>query len=199
MDSKELSELVRQVRELEAAMGDGRKKPAPEEAAPRQFKRRGIYTARAIAAGETIERKDVHFKAPSNKQSTMALWHRIEGSTVKQELEEGILVTLGEVWGVSMGHAMRSGILARKIAPEYEVTYLMKAYEDGQDYVRDQGFRVVSISIDDDSDETVIKACKEIQPELLICDLIKTPYTELFDYCRAVDIRTIVFDTKGFL
>ena len=113
----------------------------------------------------------------------------------------GILfrVDAGRVWGVSMGHAMRSSILARKLASEHEITYLMKAYEDGLEYVRGQGFKVVTIPVDDDSDEIVIDACKTIKPEILVCDLINTPYITLFDYCRNENVRTAVFDTKGFL
>ena len=94
MDPADLSELVRQIRELEDAMGDGRKVPAVEEAAPRRFKRRGVYTARPMKTGEVIERKDVHFKAPSHEQSTMDLWSRIEGAALSYDLEEGTLVKL---------------------------------------------------------------------------------------------------------
>ena len=57
--------MVRQVREVEAALGDGRKLgPAPEEHEMFDKARRSLVTARAIARGTRIERDMLTIKRP---------------------------------------------------------------------------------------------------------------------------------------
>ncbi len=97
MDPSELSELVRQIRDLELALGHGRKEPAVEEAAPRQFKRRGVYVARDMKAGEKISRDDVLFLAPSKEKSTMSLWPYFESAQLNCDLAVGEIITLDKV------------------------------------------------------------------------------------------------------
>lgn len=65
IEPAELRELVRQVREVEAALGDGRKLgPAPEEMEMHQKARRSLVAARAIPKGARIERDMVTIKRP---------------------------------------------------------------------------------------------------------------------------------------
>ncbi|WP_419783705.1 glycosyltransferase [Maridesulfovibrio sp.] len=85
--------------------------------------------------------------------------------------------------------------MAQELRKEHEVIYVMKPYADGQKFIRDHGFDVVSLP--EDSDDALIDICNDFQPERLICDLIETPYSLLFDYCRSHSILSIVFDTKG--
>ncbi|WP_419779736.1 N-acetylneuraminate synthase family protein [Maridesulfovibrio sp.] len=97
MDPAELSELKHQIRELESALGHGRKEPAEEEIPPRLFKRRGVYAARNMKRGESITRKDVHFLAPSSVDSTMYLWTDIKSSQLKCDIAKGEIITLDKV------------------------------------------------------------------------------------------------------
>jgi len=61
----ELRELVRQIREVEAALGDGLKLgPAPEEEEMHQKARRSLIAARAIPRGARIERSMIAIKRP---------------------------------------------------------------------------------------------------------------------------------------
>ncbi len=94
-----------------------------------------------------------------------------------------------------MGHAVRSLILARELGEKKHITYLMKPYAEGQQFIKDHGFDVVSLP--DDSDAVLVDFCRRAAPDLLICDLIETPYSLLFDYCRSCNLPSIVFDTKG--
>ncbi len=55
----ELAEMVRRIREVERALGHGRKEALPEEEELRRFSRRYVYTTRAVAAGEPFTRENV--------------------------------------------------------------------------------------------------------------------------------------------
>ncbi len=55
----ELAALVRGVRDVEAALGDGIKRPAPCEADNRQQVRRSLATARAVSAGHALGPADL--------------------------------------------------------------------------------------------------------------------------------------------
>jgi sialic acid synthase SpsE len=82
-DPVEMKEFIAAVRDLESALGDGVKKPAAGEAAPRRFKRRGVYAVTDLLAGETITREKVAFMAPSLDDSTLEDWPRMAGSRLK--------------------------------------------------------------------------------------------------------------------
>ncbi len=61
----ELKAMVRQIREVEAALGDGQKVgPAPEELEMHQKARRSLIAARTIAKGTRIERDMIAIKRP---------------------------------------------------------------------------------------------------------------------------------------
>ncbi len=61
----ELSEMVRQIREVEAALGDGLKLgPAPEEMEMHEKARRSLIAARAIPRGTAIDRSMIAIKRP---------------------------------------------------------------------------------------------------------------------------------------
>jgi sialic acid synthase SpsE len=61
----ELRDMIRHIREVEAALGDGLKLgPAPEEEEMHQKGRRSLIAARAIPRGTTIERSMIAVKRP---------------------------------------------------------------------------------------------------------------------------------------
>jgi N,N'-diacetyllegionaminate synthase len=96
-DPDELRTLVRQARELEKAKGVKKKRPSKEEAGPRSFKRRGIYAARDLQAGESISRDRVLFLAPSNKSSNLEIWPRMEGARLLKDVQLASLITLEDI------------------------------------------------------------------------------------------------------
>ena len=103
----------------------------------------------------------------------------------------------GRVWGVSMGHVKRAMISAMHLANLYEVVFIMKDYKDGISYVKDSGFAVETIGINDDRDETIVELIKKHDPIKVIFDLRSNPYNSLFDFARDNNIKTIVFDILG--
>jgi N,N'-diacetyllegionaminate synthase len=65
VEPAELREMIRHIREVEAALGDGLKLgPAPEEQEMHQKARRSLVAARAIPRGTRIERSMIAIKRP---------------------------------------------------------------------------------------------------------------------------------------
>ena len=63
-DPQQLSLLVRGIRDVEKALGDGRKRPMPCEMNTRVIARRSIVAARAISAGTRLAEGDLALKRP---------------------------------------------------------------------------------------------------------------------------------------
>jgi N-acetylneuraminate synthase/N,N'-diacetyllegionaminate synthase len=59
LEPSELAALVTAIRETEAAMGDGHKRPVPAEAANAAVVRRSLHAARRLQSGHVIEDKDL--------------------------------------------------------------------------------------------------------------------------------------------
>lgn len=54
LEPDELADMVRRIRQVESALGDGIKRPHPVEAELRAFARRSIFTTRAVLRGERL-------------------------------------------------------------------------------------------------------------------------------------------------
>ncbi len=59
MMPQDFKEMVKQIRELEEALGEYQKKPLPEETQERIMARRAIYASRSINKGTKLSREDV--------------------------------------------------------------------------------------------------------------------------------------------
>jgi sialic acid synthase SpsE len=93
IEPAELRELVRQVREAEAALGDGRKTgPAPEEWEMHQKARRSLVAARAIPRGTPIEREMLSIKRPGFGIKPKFL-DIVVGRVAKVDIEEDTVLT----------------------------------------------------------------------------------------------------------
>lgn len=64
IEPAELAELVRQVRLLEAAMGDGIKRPTPAELPNKPRMQKSVVARRAVAAGQILTLDDLTCKRP---------------------------------------------------------------------------------------------------------------------------------------
>jgi N-acetylneuraminate synthase/N,N'-diacetyllegionaminate synthase len=65
MEPSELRAMVDAIRELEAALGDGAKRPRPEEESERTWARRSIYAARPLGVGTVLEARDLKLVRPA--------------------------------------------------------------------------------------------------------------------------------------
>jgi sialic acid synthase SpsE len=93
IEPPELGELVRQVREVEAALGDGRKLgPAPQELEMHQKARRSLVAARAIPRGTAVTADMLTIKRPGFgiKPKFFGL---VVGRLAKVDIEEDTVLT----------------------------------------------------------------------------------------------------------
>ena len=74
LEPDELAAMVAAIREVETALGDARKEPAPEETANRGIARRSLVAARPIAAGEPFSLDNLTAKRPADGLSPMQVW-----------------------------------------------------------------------------------------------------------------------------
>ncbi len=81
----ELAGLVRALRHVEAALGDGEKRPMPSEADTRRVARKSLVAARAIPAGQRLTADLVTVKRPGTGVSPADL-DRVLGRTVVRAL-----------------------------------------------------------------------------------------------------------------
>ncbi len=93
VEPAELKEMVRQIREVEAALGDGLKLgPAPEEQEMYQKARRSLVAARAIPKGTVIDRSMIAIKRPGYGIRPK-LVDLLVGRVAKVDIEEDTVLT----------------------------------------------------------------------------------------------------------
>ena len=93
VEPKELAELVGQVREVEAALGDGRKAgPAADELEMHEKARRSLVAACAIPTGTRIARDMVTIKRPGYGIKPKYL-DLVIGRVAKADIEEDTILT----------------------------------------------------------------------------------------------------------
>ena len=74
LEPDELRQLVRQIREVEPALGDGIKRPTASEWRNRDVARKSLVAARAIQAGEVFTEENLTCKRPGTGMSPFAYW-----------------------------------------------------------------------------------------------------------------------------
>jgi len=93
VEPRELKEMVRHIREVEAALGDGLKLgPAPEEQEMHQKARRSLVAARAIPRGAVIDRSMITIKRPGYGIRPKLI-DLLVGRVAKVDIEEDTVLT----------------------------------------------------------------------------------------------------------
>jgi sialic acid synthase SpsE len=87
MDPGDFRAMVDAVRELERALGDGVKRPAPEEAETRVVMRRSLFAAKRLPAGKVLERGDLVALRPQHGITPDRL-PEVLGCTLSRQVEE---------------------------------------------------------------------------------------------------------------
>jgi N,N'-diacetyllegionaminate synthase len=85
MDPNDLKALVRSLRDVEASLGDGRKRPSDVEEESRLFSRRSIVAAVDIRAHETIAQWMLTFKRPGSGLEPRH-WEKVIGMTARRNI-----------------------------------------------------------------------------------------------------------------
>lgn len=78
LEPQELNQLVRQIREIEQALGDGIKRPTASEWKNRVVARKSLVAAKAIEAGEVFTEENLTCKRPGTGVSPFSYWQTIE-------------------------------------------------------------------------------------------------------------------------
>ncbi len=82
----ELKAMVTAVRNVERALGDGRKEPSPSEAKNRLVVRRSLVAARDIRSGERFTAENLTTKRPGGGVSPMA-WDQVVGRPAPRDFK----------------------------------------------------------------------------------------------------------------
>jgi N-acetylneuraminate synthase len=82
----ELAAMVAAIRNVEAALGDGVKRPTPSELRNRAVARRSIVASRPIAAGEPFSQDNLAAKRPGTGISPMR-WQEVIGRPASRDFE----------------------------------------------------------------------------------------------------------------
>jgi N,N'-diacetyllegionaminate synthase len=85
LEPDELAQLVRAIRQVEAALGDGIKRPMPSELDVRRVARKSLVAARDLAAGTTLEAAHLCAKRPGDHISPAEL-DRVVGRVLRTSL-----------------------------------------------------------------------------------------------------------------
>lgn len=93
LDPAELRDLVRAVRNVEAALGSGEKVVAEAERSNIEVARKSIVAARDIRAGELLTDRNITIKRPGNGLSPM-LWDQVIGTRAVRDFPYDTLIEL---------------------------------------------------------------------------------------------------------
>lgn len=84
LEPDELSAMIRAIRDIALALGDGIKRPSVTELKNRDVVRKSLVAARPIAVGELFSEENLTCKRPGTGVSPMAYWNRL-GTTATRD------------------------------------------------------------------------------------------------------------------
>lgn len=91
LEPEEFAAMVRAIRNVEKALGDGRKRPTPAEQDVRKAARRSIVAAHRIEAGEVITEDKLALKRPGTGIPPR-MWELVTGRRAKVDIEADELI-----------------------------------------------------------------------------------------------------------
>jgi N,N'-diacetyllegionaminate synthase len=93
LEPGEFAAMVRGIRQIEQALGDGIKRPSPSEAKNRPIARKSLVAAVPIQAGEVFTPANVTAKRPGTGMSPMA-WDEVMGRVAGRDFTTDELIAL---------------------------------------------------------------------------------------------------------
>ena len=91
LEPDELTAMVRAIRNIEIALGNGIKKPSPSESKNMAIARKSIVAAQTIATGEKFSHDNLTTKRPGTGVSPM-LWDKVIGQVAQKDYEKDELI-----------------------------------------------------------------------------------------------------------
>ena len=93
LEPDEFAAMVRAIRNIEQAMGDGIKRPSPSEAKNKPIARKSLVAAKSIKSGERYKPENLTAKRPGTGISPMR-WDEVMGRTATREYAADELIEL---------------------------------------------------------------------------------------------------------
>lgn len=93
LESHELKALVKDIRSVEKALGNGLKRPSPSEAQTRLFARKSIVTATPIKKGQVLTGSNLTVKRPGTGVSPLQ-WDQVIGKKALRDFEKDELIEI---------------------------------------------------------------------------------------------------------
>lgn len=93
LEPQELAAMVRGIRNVEVALGDGLKRPSPSEIKNKAIARKSIVASRSISMGEVFSEDCLSTKRPGTGISPMR-WDEVIGKTARRNFAEDELIEL---------------------------------------------------------------------------------------------------------
>ena len=91
LDPDELTAMVKAIRNIELALGHGRKEPTSSELENRKIVRKSIVAATAIAKGEILSEKNMAIRRPGDGISP-SRWNEIANTVAAKNYQQGDLI-----------------------------------------------------------------------------------------------------------
>ena len=93
LEPEELNAMVRAIRNIEKALGNGIKKPSPSELKNKPIARKSIVAAKNIKKGEVFTEENITVKRPGNGISPMR-WNEVSGRIAKRDFSADELIEI---------------------------------------------------------------------------------------------------------
>ena len=93
LEPDEFAAMVRVIRNIEQAMGDGTKRPSPSESKNKSIARKSLVAARSIKAGERFTPENLTAKRPGTGVSPMR-WDEVMGRTATRDYGSDEMIEL---------------------------------------------------------------------------------------------------------
>ena len=93
IDPDELLLMVQSIRNIEKALGDGKKKPMMSELKNKAIVRKSIVASQAISAGEIFSEENLDTKRPGNGISPM-MWNQVIGQLAVRDFQKDEMIEL---------------------------------------------------------------------------------------------------------
>lgn len=93
LEPDELAAMVKSIRNIEVAMGDGNKQPKPVEIGNKAVARKSITAKRAIKKGEILTEECITTKRPGTGISPMQ-WYEVLGTVAIRDFEEDEMIEI---------------------------------------------------------------------------------------------------------
>lgn len=93
LEPNELKQMVKAIRNIEVALGDGIKKPSKSELKNRDIARKSIVAIKKIEKGEIFNESNIGVKRPGKGLSPMR-WDEVIGKLAKRNFEEDEIIEL---------------------------------------------------------------------------------------------------------